>query len=253
MTVGGVGSKIGGRRQVATAGWGTSARGSPKQMGGAVPTYNFHWNGLWRLRQQRQSCGGGPPALSCFACSMRRISARETKVLSPLQPTTARALRPPPGHTPAQRAEVLVPSAQKAKAARPLAFRPPLGSPTTPPNSDQPIVHSPSQPETLTHQHCDPLKRFAPPLFLPTAPLLGFWNALYHFSFFLASLHKTILTSSCLASRRRRPQRNDGVEEAAAPPTSVTRPAAAYVTASCWFSADDSGSVEFRSPLPVKR
>jgi len=113
VTVGGVGSKIGGRRQVATAGWGTSARGSPKQMGGAVPTYNFCWNGRWRLRQQRQSCGGGSPALSCFACSMRRISARETKVLSPPQPIRARALRPPPGRTPAHSAEVLVPRRKK--------------------------------------------------------------------------------------------------------------------------------------------
>ncbi len=67
VTVGGVG--VGQKiwwPEVATAGLGTSARGSSKQTGGALPTYNFRPEPLCRLRQQRQSCGGGSPALSCF-------------------------------------------------------------------------------------------------------------------------------------------------------------------------------------------
>ncbi len=139
----GCGVKICVAGQVATAGLGTSARGSPKQMGGAATTYNFCKNARRSLRQQCQSCGGGSPALHVLRRSMRRISARQVQVLSPRAPISARHLRPPPGHTPAHSAEVQVLRRKKQTEPTgnpPVAFRPWLaswlgsGSPTTPPN-----------------------------------------------------------------------------------------------------------------------
>ena len=110
MTVGGVG--VGQKiwwPEVATAGLGTSARGSSKQTGGALPTYNFPPRApvppqaatpiLWR----RVPC-----SFMFLRRPMRRIRARRAQLLSPCPPISARPLRLPPGHTPAQSAEVLV-------------------------------------------------------------------------------------------------------------------------------------------------
>jgi hypothetical protein len=88
----------------------------------------------------------GPLLFHVLRASMRRISGRRAKLLSPLQPIRALRLRPPPGHTPAQSAGVLV-HRRKKQRAKPAGRIQALGSPTTPPNQST-IRHLNQKPST---------------------------------------------------------------------------------------------------------
>lgn len=158
----GCGVKIWVAGQVATAGLGTSARGSPKQMGGAAAFYNFCRNAGWRLRQQCQSCGGGSLALSCFAT----LNAANQRSVGPASISPRANQRPPSAPVswphPCAKCQSTGTSAQKSKPRTRRSHSGPWlgsGSPTTPPNqstirhlNQKPPSHMAEQlrpPETL--------------------------------------------------------------------------------------------------------
>lgn len=141
---------------------------------------------------------------------------------------------------------------RRKKQSQPaLSHSGPLGSPTTPPNADQPIVHSPSQPETLTHQHCDPLKRFAP----LSSPHLPFYDFGMHCTFFVASLHKTQnhsdLLLSCISTPAASAQRWG--RRSCCTASECYAPGRGLRDSFVLVQRRRSLSVGFRSPLPVER
>ena len=210
----GCGVKICVAGQVATAGLGTSARGSPKQMGGAATTYNFRGNAGRSLRQQCQSCGGGSPALSCFA-TLNAANQRPAGpgFISPQanqRPSSAPASWPHPcaqcrgTGTSAQKANSQL-GTRRSHSGPWLASWLGSGSPTTPPNQSTIRHLNQKPPSRMTEQLRPPETLCSLPL--PPIPHMNFIlplkNALHFASRCRPALARHIFT------RHRLPRQTD--------------------------------------------